>query len=112
MKQSLRLVAATLIVGAVLAGGTAFAGQKHEGRFGADAVLVYKSTSTATVAKIDGENLTVTNEAGKEMVLQVSGKTKIKNASGEKIAASKLEAGQRLEIVHRGEQVLKITVLS
>jgi hypothetical protein len=46
------------------------------------------------------------------MVLQVSGKTKIKNATGEKIAASKLETGQRLEIVHRGEQVLKITVLS
>ena len=112
MKNAFRFAAAVVTLGMVFGAGAALAGQKHEGRYGADAVLVYKSTSTGTVAKVDGDDLTVTIEAGKQLVLQLDGKTKIKNADGQKIAASTLAAGQRLEIVHRGEQVLKITVLS
>lgn len=104
---------AVFLAAAIAVSGVALAGEsKHAGRFGADAPLVYKATNTGTIASIEGERVTLTNEAGKPIELVVDTKTKIKNAGGDRVEASSLAAGQRLEVVHRGEKVLKITVLS
>jgi hypothetical protein len=104
---------ALFLTAAIAVSGVALAGEsKHAGRFGADAPLVYKATNTGTIATIDGDRVTLTNEAGKAIELVVGDKVKIKNADGDRVEASTLATGQRLEVVHRGEKVLKITVLS
>lgn len=114
MKNSLRTLALTLAAAFVLTAGAGFAKESiHKGRFGADAKLEYKATTVGAVAQIEGETITFKDEkSGKEITLQVSDKTKIKDAKGDKLASSALSAGQRLEVVHRGEKVLRITVLS
>lgn len=111
MRKSLQILALTLAA-AIGGSGVLLASERHGDRFGADAPLVYKATDVGTVQSITDGKLVLRTEAGKQVEVAVTERTKVENAAGDRVQASTLAAGQRLEVIHRGEKVIKIEILA